>query len=93
MPPSDWDLAPKCVYGPNFISYLIGESPILSAASPALKKESSSSCSSCFSFLRWVWVFLERIRILSGIQFTTHFIEFFVVETKRFVGSSLMFFW
>jgi len=30
---SDWDLAPKCVCGPNFISYLIGESPILSAAS------------------------------------------------------------
>jgi len=37
--------------------------------------------------LRWVWVFLERTRILSGIQFTTHFIEFFVAETKRFVGS------
>jgi len=31
MVPSDWDLAPKCVCGPNFISYLIGESPILSA--------------------------------------------------------------
>jgi len=29
---SDWDLAPKCVCGPNFISYLIRESPILSAA-------------------------------------------------------------
>jgi len=37
--------------------------------------------------LRWGWVFLERRRILSGIQFTTHLIEFFVVETKRFVGS------
>jgi len=37
--------------------------------------------------LRWGWVFLERTRILSGIQFTIHFIEFFVVETKRFVGS------
>ena len=37
--------------------------------------------------LRWGWVFLERTRILGGIQFTTHFIEFFVVETKRFVGS------
>jgi len=37
--------------------------------------------------LRWGWVFLERTRILSGIQFTTDFIEFFVVETKRFVGS------
>jgi len=37
--------------------------------------------------LRWGWVFLERTRILSGIQFTTYFIERFVVETKRFVGS------
>jgi len=33
MVPSDWDLAPKSVCGPNFISYLIGESPILSAGS------------------------------------------------------------
>jgi len=37
--------------------------------------------------LRWGWVFVERTRILSGIQFITHFIDFFVVETKRFVGS------
>ena len=37
--------------------------------------------------LRWGWVFLERTRILSGIQFTTHFIEMFAVKTKRFVGS------
>ena len=37
--------------------------------------------------LRWGWVFLERTRILSGIQFTTHLIEIFVVQTKRFVGS------
>ena len=37
--------------------------------------------------LRWGWVFLERTRILSGIQFTTYFIEFFVVKTKRFVSS------
>jgi len=36
---------------------------------------------------RWGWVFLERTRILSGIQFTTYFIENLVVETKRFVGS------
>jgi len=27
--------------------------------------------------------------ILSGIQFTTHFIDFFVVETTRFVGSTV----
>ena len=39
--------------------------------------------------LRWGGVFLERTRILSGIQFTTHLIEFFVVETKRFVGSTV----
>jgi len=39
--------------------------------------------------LWWGWVFLERTRILSGIQFTTHFIDFFVVETKRFVGSTV----
>ena len=37
--------------------------------------------------LRCGWVFLERTRILSGIQFTTYFIEIFDVETKRFVGS------
>ena len=37
--------------------------------------------------LRWGWVFLERTRILSGIQFTTYLIEIFVVETKRLVGS------
>jgi len=37
--------------------------------------------------LRWAWVFLERTRILSGIQFTMHFIEIFVEEPKRFVGS------
>jgi len=43
--------------------------------------------SSCLLRLRWGWVFLERTRILSGIQFTTHFIEFLIVETKRFVGS------
>jgi len=36
---------------------------------------------------RWGWVFLERTPILSGIQFTTHFIDFLVVEMKRFVGS------
>ena len=39
--------------------------------------------------LRWGWVFLERTRILSGIQFTTHFIELFVAETKRFVGGTV----
>jgi len=38
-------------------------------------------------WLRWGWVFLERTRIFSGVQFTTHFIEFLVLETKRFVGT------
>jgi len=33
------------------------------------------------------WIFLERTWILSGIQFTTYFIESWVVETKRFVVS------
>jgi len=37
--------------------------------------------------LSWGWVFLERTWILSGIQFTRHFIEFVLVETKRFVSS------
>ena len=45
MDPSDWDLAPKCVCNPNFISYLLEESPILSAAinisAPAKKRENS----------------------------------------------------
>jgi len=31
----------------------------------------------------------RKTRILGGIQFTTHFIEFLVVETKRFVGSTV----
>jgi len=39
--------------------------------------------------LRWGWEFFERTRILSGIQFTRYFIEFVVVETKRFVGSNV----
>jgi len=37
--------------------------------------------------LRWGWIFSERTRILNEIQFTTHFIDYFVVETKRFVSS------
>jgi len=35
------------------------------------------------------WLFHERTRILSGIHFTRHFIEFVVVETKLFVGSNV----
>jgi len=31
----------------------------------------------------------QKPRILSGIQFTRHFIEFVVVETKLFVGSNV----
>ena len=33
MVPRDWDSAPRCVCGPDFISDLIGESPIFPAAS------------------------------------------------------------
>jgi len=29
-----------------------------------------------YVFSRWGWIFLERTQILSGIQFTTHFIDF-----------------
>ena len=39
------------------------------------------------SAYEWGWVFRERTRILSGIQFTMHFIDFSVVEAKRFVGN------
>ena len=39
--------------------------------------------------LRYGLVFLELTRILSGIQFTRHFIEFVVVVIKRFVGSNV----
>jgi len=45
-------------------------------------------CKNVFHF-RWDGVFLERTRILSGIQRTRHFIEFVVVETKRFVNSDV----
>ena len=31
----------------------------------------------------------ERTQILSGLQFTRHFIEFIVVETKQFVSSDV----
>jgi len=40
-------------------------------------------------FFRWGWILLERTRILSGIQFTRHYIEFVVVETKYLVGSNV----
>ena len=40
-------------------------------------------------YLRWGWVFLDRTQILSGIQFTTHSIEICVVETIRFVCSTV----
>ena len=48
------------------------------------------SVSVSLQVLRWGWAFVERTQILSGIQFTTHFVDFFVEETKRrrrFVGS------
>jgi len=39
--------------------------------------------------LRWGWVYFERTRILSGIQFTRDFIKFVVAETKQFVSSNV----
>ena len=47
------------------------------------ERERESGC------LRWGWVFLERTRILSGIQFTKHFIENIGVKTKRFIGGDV----
>jgi len=47
----------------------------------------SPSCE--WSPLRCGWVFLERTRILNGIQFARLFVEFVVVETKRFVSSNV----
>jgi len=41
------------------------------------------------SCLRWDWVFLERTQIFNDVLFTRHFIEFIVVQTKRFVGSNV----
>jgi len=38
---------------------------------------------------RWGWVLLEQMRILRGIQLTTHFIDFFVVETKRIISRTV----
>jgi len=35
--------------------------------------------------LRWGWVFVEGIDL--NEQYTTYFIESFVVETKQFIGS------
>ena len=42
-----------------------------------------------FTDLKGGWVFLARTRILSGFQFTTHFIEIFVVETICFCTRDL----
>jgi len=39
MVPSDWDSAPRCISDPNFISDLIGESHILSAATVGSKND------------------------------------------------------
>ena len=58
------------------------ESRLLTGANLVLRQASGPP-------LRWGWVFLERTRILSGIKFTTQFIEIFVVETKRFVSSTV----
>jgi len=54
-----------------------------------LPRQKSSKIEGSGPLLRLGWVFLERMRILSGIQFTTYFIEIFVVKTKRFVVSTV----
>jgi len=41
-----------------------------------------------FSLLKQGWVCSKRTCVFSGIQFTTHFIEFVVVETKQIVSSN-----
>ena len=38
--------------------------------------------------LRQGWVFSKRMCVFSGIYFTTHFIEFVVMETKQIVRSN-----
>jgi hypothetical protein len=38
---------------------------------------------------RWGLILLERTRVLSGMQFTRHFIAFVVVETKQFASSNV----
>ena len=57
------------------------------AVSELIRAVATHSLCVGWSRLRWGWVFLERRRIPSGIHFTTCFIEIFVAETKRFVGS------
>jgi len=69
---SDRDSSPKCVCGPIFTSYLIGESPIVLALGFKLGLGIS-----------------QQTRILNGIQFTRHFIEFVVVKTQRFISSTV----
>jgi len=55
--------------------------------------DSASNLAKWDSLLRWgiqgLSIKVGYFSILSGIQFTTHFIDFFVVETKQFVGSSV----
>ena len=65
---------------------MTGSSRFLTALSPRIFLRGRTSRRGSSRKNRFFWVFLERTRILSGIQFTTHFIEFFVVKTKRFVG-------
>ena len=52
-------------------------------------QHSATTSGAFISRLRRGWIFLERTRVLSGIQFTRHFIEFVVVETKELVCSNI----
>jgi len=46
---SGWDLAPKCICGPDFIHYLIEESPTLSSARLCSLTGFDADCASSLS--------------------------------------------
>jgi len=48
-----------------------------------------SDCKVLWMIFKWGWVFLEPTQIPNRFQFTRHFIEFVVLETKHFVGSNV----
>jgi len=85
MVPSDWDLSPICVCGPNFISYWIGESPILSADSilyiySATRSVSSQSLKRCCSLFQ-SWDESGRYRPTREIFYVVHWTVTYVAVT------------
>jgi len=69
-----------------YILFILPRLCLFSVISPENYKVASFLIRGLKLPLRWGWVFLERTQILSGIQFTTHFIEIFVVKTQRFIA-------